>query len=105
MGSVNLKPGLDGDIARMFGAEATRPTGERIEAKAKALADAKAKHSSVADRIDIGSHAAGMHTNVTMSVLGRDKSQIASHLEFGYFNVWAQRRLPGMHIMAEAKYA
>ncbi|KAA8827247.1 hypothetical protein [Bifidobacterium myosotis] len=115
MGYVRLKPPerLQPDIAIMFGAKATRPTGVKIEAKAKALADAKAKHSSVADRIDIGSHAYGSHTEVVMSVIGRNGEQVASHLEFGYFNNWLTNKygpgdprawMPGLHIMSEARY-
>lgn len=97
----------------MFGAKATEPVGLKVEAKAKGLADAKAKHSSVADRIDISHHAHGSHTAVVMSVMGRDGSQIASHLEFGYFNRWLEHKygiksplawMPGLHIMSEAKY-
>lgn len=59
MGYVNLKPAnvLNRDMAILFGAEATRPVAEKVEAKAKALADMKAKHSSVANRIDISTHA------------------------------------------------
>ena len=83
------------------------------EAKAKGLADVKAKHSSVADRIDISTHAHGTHTAVIMSVKGRDGSEIASHLEFGYFNRWLEHKygikspsawMPGLFIMSEAKY-
>lgn len=64
----------------------------------------RAKHSSVADRINIDVHAHGSHTSVVMSVTGRDGSQIASYLEYGYFNLRAQRHLPGMYVMSEAKY-
>lgn len=62
MGYVKLKPArvLNRDMAILFGAEATpSPWRRRSEAKAKALADVKAKHSSVADRIDISTHAHG----------------------------------------------
>ena len=79
-------------MAILFGAEATRPVAEKVEAKAKALADMKAKHSSVANRIDISTHAHGTHTAVIMSVKGRDGSEIASHLEFGYFNRWLEHK-------------
>lgn len=115
MGYVKLKPRkrLNTDMAILFGADATRPVGMKVEAKAKGLAGAQAKHSSVADRIDIGSHAHGSHTEVVMSVIGRDGSQIASHLEFGYHNSWLVRKygegspltwIPGMFIMSKAKY-
>lgn len=115
MGYVNLKPSnvLNRDMAILFGAEATRPIGLKIEAKAKALADVKAKHSSVANRIDISTHAHGTHTAVIMSVKGRDGSEIASHLEFGYFNRWLEHKygikspsawMPGLFIMSKAKY-
>ena len=68
MGYVKLKPArvLNRDMAILFGAEATRPVAEKVEAKAKGLADVKAKHSSVADRIDISTHAHGTHTAVIM---------------------------------------
>lgn len=116
MGYVRLKnpKRLNIDIARMFGAEATMPVGAKIEARAKVLADARAKHNSVADRIDITRHARGAHTAVVMSVKGRDVPEIASHLEFGYFNRWLEHKygihspmawMPGLFIMSEAKYA
>lgn len=115
MGYVRLKPKrvLEFDMIRLFGAEATRPTALKVEAKAKALADAKAKHSSVAGRIEIGAHAHGSHHSVELSVIGRDGSQVASHLEFGYFNRWLEAKygiksprawMPGLFILSEAKY-
>ena len=113
MGYVRLKPNLNLVIADKFGGTATRPHALKVEAKAKALADAKAKHSSVAGDIDISMHAHGTHTAVVMSVTGRDGRQIASHLEFGYYNRWLERkhgehsplaRMPGLHIMSEARY-
>lgn len=104
MGYVRLRHDLNLQIAMRFGGKATAPHAEKVEARAKALANARAVHSSVADRIDISTHAHGTHTSVIMSVLGRDNSQIAAHLEFGYFNKWAQRHLPGKFIMSEAKY-
>ena len=48
-----------------------------------------------------------------MSVKGRDGSEIASHLEFGYFNRWLEHKygikspsawMPGLFIMSKAKY-
>ena len=48
-----------------------------------------------------------------MSVTGRDGSEIASHLEFGYFNRWLEHKygikspsawMPGLFIMSKAKY-
>lgn len=100
-------------LSRMLGSEVTRPVALKIEAKAKSLADMRAKHSSVADRIDIGAHAHGTHHHVVMSVTGRNGAQIASALEFGYFNEWLENRygrhspaawMPGLFIMTEAKY-
>lgn len=115
MGGVKLKPPkrLNTDIAIMFGAKATTPIGVKVEAKAKGLADAKAKHSSVAGRIDISHHAHGSHTAVVMSVEGRNVPEIASYLEFGYFNRWLEHKygihsprawMPGLFIMSEARY-
>ncbi|OZG68276.1 hypothetical protein [Bifidobacterium eulemuris] len=116
MGYVKLKPQkqLNIEVALAFGAEVTRPKALKVAARAKALADAKAKHSSVADRIDISVHGVGIHHAVVMSVTGRDGSQVAGHLEFGYFNKWLENKygirsprawMPGLFIMSEAKYA
>lgn len=104
MGYVKLKPKdrMQVDVCQLFGAPATKRKADMVAARAKALADARAKHSSVADRIDISVHGSGTHHAVIMSVRGRDGSQIATHLEFGYFNDWAQRWLPGMHIIRDA---
>lgn len=116
MGYVRLKPErrLNLDMARMFGPPATRRKALVIQARAKALADAKAIRSSVADDIDVSVHAHGSHTAVILSVKGRNGVEIASALEFGYFNEWLEHKygihsalawMPGLHIMAEAKYA
>lgn len=112
MGYVRLKPErqMHGRVALIAGPKATRPPAVRILNRARRLADARAKHSSVAGDIDISLHAQGAHTSVIMSVQGRHQDgspsgQIASHLEFGYYNVWAKRRLPGLHIMRDAKAA
>ena len=96
MGYVRLKPDLNLQIAKRFGGKATRPHALKVEAKAKALASAKAVHSSV-----------------IMSVIGRNGVQIASLLEFGYFNNWLENKygendprahMQGKYIMSEAKY-
>ena len=114
MGFVSVKPNLDLLVALRFGADATAPPARRVESKARALAVEKAKHSSVADRIDVSTHAMGIHHSVVLSVHGRDGSQIASYLEFGYFNRWLENKygihspsawMPGLFIMSEAKYA
>lgn len=113
MGRVELKPTMDLDVARLFGPAATAAYAQRVEARAKALADMRARHSSVADRIDIATHAHGIHHSVVMSVTGRNGVEIASALEFGHFNRWLEHRygihhplawIPGMFIMTEAKY-
>lgn len=104
MGYVRLRPDLNARVAETFGGKVTRPHALKVQARAKALADMRAKHSSVADRININVHAHGSHTSVVMSVTGRNGSQIASYLEYGYFNLRAQRHLPGMYVMSEAKY-
>lgn len=104
MGYVRLRPDLNARVAETFGGKVTRPHALKVQARAKALADMRAKHSSVADRININVHAHGSHTSVVMSVTGRDGSQIASYLEYGDFNLRAQRHLPGMYVMSEAKY-
>lgn len=109
MGYVRLKPDLNRQIYMRFGGKATRPHAEKALAKARAIADAEAKHSSVAGDIELNVHAHGSHTGVVMSVEGHHQDgspsgQVASHLEFGYFNVWAQRYMPGLRIMSRAKY-
>ena len=114
MGYVSVRPGLDRLIAQRFGAKATKPVAERVASRARMLAVAKAKHSSVADRIDVTVHAYGTHHAVVMSVIGRDGTQVASFLEFGYFNRWLENKygikdprawMPGLRILSEAKYA
>lgn len=114
MGYVKITPGLNFLILQRFGAKATKPAAARVASSAKMLAAAKAKHSSVADRINITVHAYGTHHAVIMSVNGRDGEQIASFLEFGYFNRWLEHKygikdprawMPGLRIMSEAKYA
>lgn len=108
MGYVRLKKSLNKDVAQLFGGKATRPYGERCLAKARALANARAKHSSVAGDIDLSLHGHGTHTAVIMSVQGRHadgspSGEVASHLEFGAYNTWAGRWIPGKHIMRDAR--
>ena len=76
MGYVKLKPArvLNRDMAILFGAEATRPVAEKVEVKASAGRH-EGEASSVANRIDISTHAHGTHTAVIMCVKGRDGSR------------------------------
>lgn len=104
MGYVRLRHDLNLQIAKRFGEKATRPHAEKVLHRAKALADMRAVRSSVADRISIGMHGHGTHTSVVMSVTGRNGDEIASFLEYGYVNDWADRHLAGKFIMSEAKY-
>lgn len=105
MGYVRVKPGVGREVAERFGATVTRRHALVVAGKAKALADARAKRSSVADRIDVTVRpGAAQDTRVLLSVIGRNGEQIAAHLEFGYFNKWAQRRLAGLHIMRDAAF-
>ena len=113
MGYVRLKPDLNLQIAKRFGGKATRPHALKVEAKAKALASARAVNSSVADRIEFSTHAHGIHSSVIVRVIGLNGVQIASLLEFGYFNNWWENKygehdfrahMQGKYIMSEAKY-
>lgn len=111
MGYVRLHPKLSTEVALRYGRDITQPYAMRRLGKAKALADARAKHSSVAGRISLTvrpNHTQGWRLVMSvegrvMNVEGRDipYPQVASALEFGYFNTWANRRLPGMHIMRD----
>ncbi|NMM93872.1 hypothetical protein [Bifidobacterium oedipodis] len=108
MGYVRLKRDYRLQILHRFGAPAARMTAERIAARAKALADARAVSKSVAGDISISVHAHGLHYAVVLNVIGTQTvgrqrhDQIASHLEFGYWNVWADRWIPGKHIIRDA---
>ena len=48
MGYVKLRPDLNARVAETFGGRVTRPHALKVQARAKALADMRAKHSSVA---------------------------------------------------------
>lgn len=104
MGYVRIDPHIGTKVADRFGPRITRDHANRIQVRAKALADARAKHSSVADRIDLSVHHHGTDHRVVLSVRGRDGSQIASFLEWGYHNVRADRDMPGLHIMRDAAF-
>ena len=67
MGYVKLRPDLNARVAERFGGKVTRPHALKVQARAKTLADMRAKHSSVADRIDISVHAHGSHNSGGLS--------------------------------------
>ena len=81
MGRVTIKPKIGRDIALMFGPEITLETAE----KAAVMVKTQMGVGTVDDR----NHA----------VARADLTEIASHLEFGYVNNRAGRRLAGMHSM------
>lgn len=107
MGRVTVKPRIANDIALLFGPEITR----RVAGKAAVMAAAQLRANTVDDRhhavarADLAPRISIQPvpgwpeaTQVVLSVPGRD-GEIASHLEFGYVNVRAGRRLAGMHSM------
>lgn len=104
MGYVRVNHNVGTEVAERFGPRITRDHANRIRGRARVLADARAKRSSVSDRIDLTVHHHGTDHRVVMSVHGRDGSQIASFLEWGYHNVRADRRIPGLHILRDAAF-
>lgn len=95
----------DYDIARWFGPDATMRHAKVVLSRAKALEDARAKHSSVSDRLSVTTHAGGIHHMVELSVIGGNGVQVAKAHEFGAFNERAGEWVDGHHAMRDAAYA
>lgn len=109
MGYVSIDRRIGTKIADMFGPQITEEFAERIMVKAQANAESRAKHSSVADRIDLSVHHHGTDHTVVMSVWGKKSKtgtlpNVAAALEWGYYNVQAGRRIEGEHIMRDAAF-
>ena len=105
LGRVTIRRSVATDIAKMYGPELTRRAAVHSVSAVRAKANEAATHSSVADRIEVSVRKVGM------SVMGRDGTQVAPHLEFGYFNRWLEHkygprdpraRIPGKHIMFDS---
>ena len=107
MGRVTIKPRIGRDIALMFGPKSPskqprkRPSwsrrrwGRNVNDRNHAVARA-----DLSDRIDVSIRPGHMQDHhVVLSVKGREGTEIASALEFGYVNNRAGRRLAGMHSM------
>lgn len=103
---VFLDRDLSTRIAEMYGPKLTRAEGEKVMARAKALADASAQGRnpghSVADRIEFGVKYHGVDTTVGMTVIGRDGTDVTLAHEFGAYNVQAGRFVEGHHVMQRA---
>ncbi|MCO6558484.1 MAG: hypothetical protein J6575_03485 [Bifidobacterium sp.] len=101
---VKIDPKASRHIAEQFGPKATRFFAEQIAAKARMLADARAKRSSVSDRINVEHGNRPQDARVVMSVRGGDGSEVAAHLEWGYVNARSGKRIPGKHILRDATF-
>lgn len=108
MGRVTIRPGIGRDVALMFGPSITLAAAEEAAVMVKmqmGVGTVDDRNHAVAradltDRIDVSvrpGHA--QDHSVVLSVKGREGTEIASHLEFGYVNNRAGRRLAGMHSM------
>lgn len=111
LGRVTVRRSVATDIAKMYGPELTRRAAIHSVSAVRAKANEAATHSSVADRIEVSVRKVGWHHQIVMSVMGCDGTQVAPHLEFGYFNRWLEHkygprdpraRIPGKHIMFDS---
>ena len=108
MGRVTIKPRIGRDIALLFGPEITLEAAEKAAVMVKAQMRAgtvndrnhAVARADLSDRIDVSIRPGHMQDHqVVLSVKGREGTEIASALEFGYVNNRAGRRLAGMHSM------
>lgn len=109
LGRVTIRRSVATDIAKMYGPELTRRAAVHSVSAVRAKANEAATHSSVADRIEVSVRKVGWHHQIVMSVMGRDGTQVAPHLEFGYFSglntsmgLVIRERIPGKHIMFDS---
>lgn len=96
------------DIALMFGPAITRKAAEKAAVMVKRQIRAgtvddrnhAVARADLTGRIDVSVKPGyAQDSTVVLSVTNREGDEIASHLEFGYVNNWAKRRLAGMHSM------
>lgn len=110
MGRVTVKSHVGRDIALMFGPALTREVAEnaarmvRQQVRAGTVDDRNhaVARADLTGRIDVSVKPGyAQDSMVVLSVTNREGAEIASHLEFGYVNNWAKRRLAGMHSMRD----
>lgn len=112
MGYVTIDRNASTRAAEDFGKQATGVVALDILSKAKGLAAARAKHSSVAGRIKLEAGGRPQDTRVVMSVPEPRKNRhgvleivdVAPHLEWGYTDARSGRHVAGKHILRDATF-
>ncbi|MBT1161210.1 hypothetical protein [Bifidobacterium sp. SO1] len=105
MGRVTVNKHVGRDIARLFGPQLTA----KVAAKGAPLLATNIRAATVDDRnhavaradltgnVSIETFKRAYNHQIVLSVTGREGKEIASLLEFGYFNERANRHMKGLH--------
>lgn len=103
MSDIDLDPDLSTEVAELFGPGITHRVAERVSHEAMRLALERTKHQPGLYDIDVSTRYHGIDGTVTLSIRNRRTGQeVASFWEFGAWNTWASRYLPGHHAMRDA---
>jgi hypothetical protein len=112
MGYVTIDRDASTRAAQDFGKEATGVVALDILSKARGLAPARAKRSSVAGRIKLEPGGRPQDTRIVMSVEELRENghgvmelvDVAPHLEWGYTDSRSGKHVPGKHILRDATF-
>lgn len=100
---VELDPDFSRQIAELFGPRLTEEVARKVEAKAKALAEARAKNGNpLTDHMSFSTHYHGIDHEVSLSVTGRTGDEVAPFLEYGFVHNRTGKFIPGIHVMRDA---
>lgn len=105
MSFAHVDRNIGSRVAQLFGPGITLEHANKIAARARVLADARAKRSSVSNRVEVTQGRLPQDHQVWLSVTGRNGAEVASALEWGYkLHGDQKRQIDGKHIMRDAAF-
>lgn len=103
MTEIRLPSDLSTLIAERFGPRVTHRAAEHVSREALRLALERTKHQPGVYDVSVSTSYHGVDGVVTLSIRNRKTGQqVASFWEYGAWNTWASRYLPGHHAMRDA---
>lgn len=103
MTTIHINHDLSTEIAQVFGPQVTHRLAHEISHRAMALALERTKHQPGLYDVSVSTKYRGIDGVVTLSIRNRKTGQeVASYWEYGAWNTWANRYLPGHHAMRDA---
>ncbi len=103
MTEIQINRNLSTQVAKRFGHQITHHYAEIISHRAMALALARTKHQPGLYDINVTTKYHGIDGVVVLSIRNRRTGQeVAGFWEFGAWNDWANKFIPGHHAMRDA---